>query len=174
MRFPPRFHALYAGLAAAAVLGIVATQTQMVAADQAARQIPGITAKDAFPNGCVDCHTATSKMGDTRISTLMTKWTTAVAPPLLAKSKASATDPARVKGKHPPVPKPGANVPQSCLAVCHKKGSTVAPAFGTLMHNLHLTGTPNQFMTLFQGECTHCHKLDQKTGAWRMATGAEK
>jgi len=29
-------------------------------------------------------------------------------------------------------------------------------------------------MTLFQGECTHCHKLDAMTGKWSMPSGPEK
>ncbi len=172
MRFTARFDSPAVGLACA-LLAVVAVQTPVAGAAQGA-QIPGITAGDAFPNGCVDCHTSTSTRGDTRISTLMTRWTTSVEPPLLARAKASAGDPAKVKGKHPAVPKPGANIPQSCLSACHKKGSTLAPPFATLIHTVHLTGTKNQFLALFQGACTHCHKLDQKTGAWRMPTGVEK
>jgi hypothetical protein len=42
------------------------------------------------------------------------------------------------------------------------------------MHNVHLTGAQNEFLVLYQGQCTHCHKLDLKTGAWRMPSGAEK
>jgi hypothetical protein len=137
-------------------------------------QIPGITAKDAFPNGCVDCHVA-GKDGDMRISALMAKWTSAVPAPLLAKAKAAAVDAARVKGKHLAVPNIKANVPQSCLAACHKRGSTLAPPFATLMHAIHLVGgAKNRFMTVNKGECTHCHKLDQKTGAWKIASGPEK
>ena len=170
MRLPSTPHVL----AAAACVIVVGTYSSTTTAGQTVRQIPGITAKDAFPNGCVDCHTSTAKGGDSRISTLMAKWSTAVHPQLLAKAKAAATDPAKVKGKHPPVPKPVAKVPQSCLTACHKKGSTLAPGFATLMHTVHLTGDKNQFMALHQGECTHCHKLDMKTGAWRLPSGAEK
>lgn len=171
-----RLQGLSLGLAACALTAAAAVPvaTRAAATDQAPRQIPGITAKDAFPNGCVDCHTATSKGGDTRISTLMSKWTAAVDPALVAQAKASAADPAKVKGKHPPVPKPGGNVPQGCLTVCHKKGSTIAPPFATLIHNVHLIGAKNQYLAAFQGECTHCHKLDQKTGAWRIPSAAEK
>ncbi len=137
-------------------------------------QIPGITAKDAYPNGCVDCHVA-AKDGDTRISVLMAQWTTAVPAALVAKTKASWTDASKIKGKHLAVPNVKANIPQTCLAACHKKGSTIAPSFAQLMHTIHLTGgAQNKFLTVNKGECTHCHKLDQKTGAWRMATGPEK
>ena len=174
MSITSRLCALGIGLTAGAFLGAVLIQPATAAGDLVARQTPGAAVKDAFPNGCVDCHTATSKRGDTRISTLMTQWATAVAPPLLEKTKASGGDPAKIKGKHPIVPKPGASVPLGCLTVCHKKGSTIAPAFATLMHSVHLTGAQNQYVTLYQGDCTHCHKLDPKTGAWRLPSGAEK
>lgn len=173
MKLTSRFHLLCLGLVAAVSVGVVVAPTSAAGSGLATGQAPG-TAKDAFPNGCVDCHTSTSKGGDTRMSTLMASWTKAVAPPLLARAKASAADPAKVKGQHPAVPRPGASVPQGCLSACHKKGSTIAPAFATLMHTVHLTGAKNQFLALFQGECTHCHKLDPKTGAWRMPSGAEK
>lgn len=138
------------------------------------RQIPGLTAKDAFPDGCVGCHIV-GKDGDMRISSMVEKWKTAVPAPLLAKAKASSSDASKVKGKHLPVPNVKANTPQTCLTGCHKKGSTIAPPFAQLMHAIHLTGgAQNRFLTMFQGECTHCHKLDQKTGAWKIASGAEK
>jgi hypothetical protein len=140
----------------------------------APRQIPGITAKDAYPNGCVDCHVS-GKNGDMRLSTLMSKLTTAVPAPLMAKAKAASADAAKVKGKHPAVPNVKTNTPQTCLAGCHKAGSVIAPSLGQLMHAIHLVGgAQNKFLTTYQGECTHCHKLDQKTGAWKVATGPEK
>ena len=168
MSVAPRFRTPGSGLVAGACLAMVLAQPTAALAQA------GTAAKDAFPNGCVDCHTSTSKGGDTRISTLLQEWTTAVAPPLLEKTKASAADPARVKGKHPAVPKAGAAVPQSCMSTCHRRGSTVAPPFATLMHSVHLTGSPNQFVAQFQGTCTHCHKMDPKSGAWRIPSGAEK
>jgi len=158
---------------AAAWAAAVSGPTRMAAQASTSRQIPGITAKDAFPNGCVDCHVA-GKDGDMRISALMTKWTSAVPAALVEKAKAASVDPSKIKGKHLPMPSAKANIPQSCLAVCHKKGSTIAPAFGQLLHLIHLVGGQNRFLTANQGECTHCHKLDKKTGAWKVASGAEK
>ena len=68
-----------------------------------------------------------------------------------------------------------ANVPQTCLTGCHKPGSTIAPPFAQLMHVIHLVGgNSNRFLTANQGECTHCHKLNQKTGTWKAASSAEK
>jgi hypothetical protein len=169
-----RFPALSLVLVLLTCPSLVAARASAAEPEQAVRAIPGLTARDAFPNGCVDCHTSMSKAGDTRLSTLLANWSKAVEPALVDRAKAASADPSKVKGKHPPVPKAGANVPQTCLATCHRQGSKVAPAFATLMHAVHLTGEKNQFMANFQGECTHCHKLDQKTGAWRMPSGAEK
>lgn len=157
-------------------MAAVTTTQRPASAQTGARQIPGITAKDAYPNGCVDCHVA-GKTGDMRISVLMAKYATAVPPGLIDKAKASspAALAARIKGKHMPVPNPKANVPQSCMTACHKKGSTVAPPFAQLMHTIHLQGSAqNTFLTTHKGECTFCHKLDSKTGAWKIASAAEK
>lgn len=140
----------------------------------ASSQSPGVAAKDAYPNGCVDCHVA-GKDGDMRMSALMAKWTTAVPEALVAKAKAASVDASKIKGKHLAVPNAKANIPQTCLGTCHKKGSTIAPPFATLMHTIHLLGgSQNRFLTANQGACTHCHKLDQKTGAWKIASGPEK
>jgi hypothetical protein len=32
----------------------------------------------------------------------------------------------------------------------------------------------NHFLALFHGECTLCHKLDAKSGAWAIPSGPEK
>jgi hypothetical protein len=138
------------------------------------RQIPGITAKDAYPNGCVDCHVA-AKDGDARLSVLFARWTTAAPAALVEKAKAASADASKIKGKHPAMANVKANIPQTCLASCHKRGSAIAPPFAQLMHLIHLTGNAqNRFLTVNQGECTWCHKLDQKTGTWKIATGVEK
>lgn len=158
----------------AALATAVTGQTPATAQASASRQIPGVTAKDLYPNGCVDCHVA-GKDSDMRLSTLMAKLTAAVPEPLMDKARASSADPSKIKGKHLPMPNVKTNTPQTCLAGCHKKGSTMAPPFAQLMHAIHLTGgAQNRFLTANQGECTHCHKLDQKTGAWKMPSGAEK
>jgi hypothetical protein len=97
-----------------------------------------------------------------------------VPPALIEKAKAASPAPAKIVGKHPPVPNAKANIPQACMAVCHKKGSTIAPPFAQLLHVIHLVGAANQFLTVNEGECTHCHKLDAKTGAWKLPGGTEK
>ena len=161
-------------LVAAALTGAAVGQTPTASPTPALRQIPGITAKDAYPNGCVDCHVA-AKGGDTRLSVLLAKWTTAVPAALVDKARAASADALKIKGKHLALANVKANLPQTCLVACHKKGSTIAPPFAQLMHSIHLVGgAQNRFMTANQGECTHCHKLDQKTGTWKIASGAEK
>ena len=166
----PRFVALvFAALLAAVAPG----QTPALSQTSAIRQIPGITSKDAYPNGCVDCHVA-GKDGDMRMSALMTTWASAVPAALVAQAKAASADPSKIKGKHLAMANVKSNVPETCLTLCHKKGSTIAPPFGQLMHVIHLVGAQNKFLTANQGECTYCHKLDQKTGTWMVASGSEK
>lgn len=137
-----------------------------------ARAIPGINAKDPFPRACVDCHVRLPEQ-DVRLSTLMAKWTEAVEPALLDRAKAAAPGLA-LAGKHPAVPEALGDVPAACLT-CHGKDSTTAPPFGRMLHAIHLGGgESSHYLTLFQGECTHCHKLDLKTGVWSLPSGAEK
>ena len=141
-----------------------------------ARKIPGITAPDTHPGACVDCHINYKEMNlDARFSTLVKGWTTEVAPALLAHAKGAAPAGLTIKGKHPVVPAAGfKNIPGSCLA-CHGETSKVAPPFNRMIHEVHLTGgDQNHFLTMFQGECTLCHKLDKKTGAWSIPSGPEK
>lgn len=139
------------------------------------RAIPGLTADDPNPNGCVDCHIVMKEPEemDVRISTLMAQWNEQVEPKLLAAAKAAAADPAKITGKHPKATGSLKNIPGGCL-VCHGKESKSAPPFAKMLHIIHLTGgAENPYMTFFQGDCTHCHKLDPATGAWHIPSGAE-
>ncbi|KAA0255833.1 hypothetical protein FBQ97_05035 [Acidobacteria bacterium ACD] len=139
-----------------------------------ARKVPGITAPDTHPGGCVDCHVRyPERKADERLSVLMAGWRTKVGPELLAKSQAASPPGMKLKGKHPPL-SAAKDVPASCLR-CHSPGSKSAPPFAALVHAIHLTGgEANHFLTVFQGECTLCHKLDAATGTWRMPSGPEK
>jgi len=141
-----------------------------------ARKIPGITAPDTHPGACVDCHIVYKEMNfDARFSTLAKGWTTQVPPALLAHAKGAAPAGLTITGRHPAIPAAGfRNIPDSCLA-CHGKASKVAPPFNRMLHEVHLSGGDgNHFLTLFQGECTLCHKLNTKTGAWTIPSGPEK
>jgi hypothetical protein len=139
-----------------------------------ARKIPGITVNDSHPRACVDCHINYVEMKmDTRFSTLMNQWNQAVEPGLLAKAQASAPKGIVLRGKHPKADGVVASIPEKCLA-CHSKSATISPPFAGMIHNIHLVGGDNNhFLTMFQGECTLCHKLDLSTGFWRIPSAPE-
>jgi hypothetical protein len=138
------------------------------------RKIPGITTDDPFPIGCVNCHINYVEMNlDTRFSTLMKQWSVAVEPNLVAHAQASSPSGITIKGKHPHVATALEDIPAGCF-MCHSQGSTMAPPFSRMLHRVHLSGgEENQFLTLFQGECTYCHKLDLSTGQWSIPSGPE-
>jgi hypothetical protein len=137
----------------------------------AARAIPGITAKDPFPRGCVDCHVQRPDK-DQRLSTLLAQWNQKVDPQLLARAQASSPAGTTLKGKHPKVPLN--DIPAGCLK-CHARTSKLAPPLATMLHGFHFGGgKDNEFLTQFQGECTYCHKLNAATGAWTLPSGPEK
>ena len=121
-------------------------------------QIPGITAKDVYPKGCVDCHTGAAGMPAT-IAKLLS------APDAASKAKAFVPTTFTLKGKHPSVAMIK-DPPAGCLK-CHTKTSTIAPPLAPMIHGVHLTGgDANPFLTKFDGQCTHCHKFNSKTGQW--------
>ena len=136
----------------------------------------GLAAGDPFPKGCVSCHTVDKAKGtDHRLSVALAQWTAGkVDAGLLAQSKASAPAGILLKGKHPAAEDSLEDIPGACLD-CHDSGSKKAPPFSQLLHLVHLTGgTNNAYVTTFKGDCTHCHKLDAKTGAWSMPSGPEQ
>jgi hypothetical protein len=139
-----------------------------------ARKIPGITTQDAFPRGCVDCHTNHYEMNlDARLISAMQRWNSKVEPALLAKAQGASANDAPLKGKHPLVPFALKNIPAACIT-CHSEKSILAPPFAQMMHSIHLTGgSENQFLKVYQGECTHCHKLNVSTGLWTLPTAPE-
>jgi hypothetical protein len=139
------------------------------------RDVPGITAEDSFPNACVDCHIYMKEQDhDVRLSTSMKTWAGQVDPQVLQKARGVAPRGLQLRGTHPVAPGWFADIPASCLG-CHGKTSARAPELGRLLHVLHLTGgADNPFMTIFQGECTHCHKFNPATGAWSIPSAPEK
>jgi hypothetical protein len=154
--------------------------TRLVAAEEQmklppARKIPALTAEDKFPKGCVDCHINMPQIKqDERISTLMARWNKDAGPKLLKKAQAAAPASVTLAGKHPAVPSSLKDIPKACMA-CHTRNSKTAPPLAEMLHTIHLTGgDENHFLTIFQGECTHCHKLNVTTGAWTMPSGPEK
>jgi len=163
--------ALALALAASAAVTVCQAQPP---APPPPRAIPGITASDGFPGGCVDCHVNRPDIGlDTRISVLMTRLAAGANPKLVAAARSAAAPGLALTGRHPDVPDVRADIPGACLR-CHARGSDSAPEFARMLHTLHLEGgEANHFMTIFQGECTYCHKLDAATGSWSIPSGPE-
>jgi hypothetical protein len=142
--------------------------------DTQVRNIPGITTADMFPQACVGCHkNYTEQNLDVRLTTIFKAWAEAIPPALLAKYQAAAPEGVTLKGKHPMKPNDGTSIPEDCNK-CHGKSMKTALPMGQIMHITHLTGgKDNKFITMFGGECSHCHKLDQKTGNWTIPNGKE-
>ena len=158
---------------------IIATLNQVNATEPEAmpplRDIPGITSEDIFPLGCVSCHlNFVDKNMDTRISTSLANWSEKVEPKLLEKAQAASPDGVILVGRHPSAADSLTDIPKACID-CHGSMSQNAPVFSQMVHLIHLTGgKDNHYMTIFQGECTHCHKLNPGTGKWFTPSGNEK
>jgi len=140
------------------LLALIAAVT---ASGEPARKIPGITIKDVYPHGCVDCHTGKSGMPATVANLL-------AAPAAASKAKPFVPKTFTLKGKHPSVATI-TDIPAGCMK-CHTATSKIAPPLKPIIHGVHLTGgDANAFLTTFGGECTHCHKFNAATGEWSIA-----
>ena len=136
--------------------------------------IPGITTPDKTPNACVDCHVNVPGKGDYRLPSIIAQWKNGVDPKVLPKAKAAAPEGKTIVGKHPDVAARITTIPDDCLT-CHGRDSKNAPPFAKLLHAIHLVGgEENHFLAVYKGNCTNCHKLDQKTGTWRIGSGKAK
>lgn len=145
-----------------------------------ARKIPGINAPDDHPHACVDCHKNNPAQNmDARFSTWLKEWQQKVPKELVEKAKQAAPAGMKIEGKHPKVKADltTAEIPKACFE-CHaehpRNKKKAGPPFARLIHRIHLVGgEDNHFMTYYQGQCTYCHKLDQKTGQWSLGKGTE-
>jgi cytochrome c553 len=139
----------------------------------APRSIPGINAPDPFPQACVSCHVVLPDGRDVRLSTLVRRWQTGVDSAMLAIAQSAAPAGLTLSGRHPDVPQALSDIPAGCL-ICHGRSATQAPPFSRLLHRIHLaSGETGLFLSMFQGECTFCHKLDKTSGAWSIPSGPE-
>ncbi len=140
-----------------------------------ARSIPGLTVEDPFPRGCVDCHiNMPERNQDERLSTLMSRWSESMESVLMEKAQAVMTAGIALKGVHPKADDSLKDIPAACLS-CHDRMSTKAPPLVPLLHAIHLTGgDANHYLTIFQGECSYCHKLDKQTGRWSVPSAPEQ
>lgn len=139
-----------------------------------ARPIPGLTTGDLYPEGCVGCHINMPELGiDARLSTVLKQLSQQVPPPLLATARKAVDPGIELTGRHPPVPFALQDIPRACI-LCHRSLAGTAPVFNRLIHLIHLRRDDNNhFFSQFQGECTHCHKFDPKTGQWSIPSHPE-
>lgn len=138
------------------------------------RNIPGLTSADMFPMACVSCHKNYPDMKmDARLTTIFKDLAEKVDPAKLAKYQAAAPEGVTLKGKHPTKTNENTSIPEDCNK-CHGKSMKSALPLGQLIHIAHLTGgKDNKYMTMFNGDCTHCHKFDSKMGTWSHPNGKE-
>jgi hypothetical protein len=109
--------------------------------------LPGVAAKDPFPNGCVDCHIDQGDGKDSRVTAEL----------------------AKING-HPKIDKIVKIVPKDCL-ICHKAGPK-PPVFNLAMHKVHFAKpSENAFVTAYKGACLNCHSLDLSTGQMSVKSG---
>jgi hypothetical protein len=162
-------------LAAVLALPAMAGSEATAGAGPEPRVVPGLTGEDTHPGACVDCHVDYPERGmDARLSVQLARWRRGeVEPRLLRQARASAPPGAAIEGRHPEASDSLGDIPGACLE-CHGTDAHEAPPFARLIHLVHLDGgAQNHFMTVFQGECTHCHKLDARTGQWIVPSGPE-
>jgi hypothetical protein len=151
----------------------LAAQSPSAERPDAVREIPGLTGQDPFPRGCVDCHTQRDGLA-APLSVLMSRWYRGITPRLLQFAELSAPAGLRLEGRHPRAERSLRDIPSGCLP-CHGPNARRAPAFGPLVHMIHLQGgAENGFLSKFGGECTYCHKPDTARGVWRVPSAPER
>lgn len=126
--------------------------------------IPGITAEDDTPNGCVNCHRERPDINrDFRLSTYIEEWATEGAPEEVLELAAAAWPETSLSGQHPNVAGMVAaqEIPDICL-MCH--GHDSDKPLERVVHLLHFSGgAENHFITGYGGFCTRCHTVDLDT-----------
>jgi hypothetical protein len=112
---------------------------------------------------------------DARLTKTLAKWHVSGADvKILEKAQAAAPAGKKLTGKHPDVSALVKVIPDDCL-MCHNRDSRAVPPFSKMLHAIHLIGgKENHFLSMIHGTCTNCHKLDEKTGTWRVGSGEEK
>ena len=105
--------------------------------------LPGADAPEGFPNGCIDCHSA-SDNGDFRLNTTLGR-----------------------NENHPSVTKTINNVPDDCM-MCHGKDSYGGEMKG-LIHKNHLEN--DTYTNAYGSDCMSCHSDFPKDGNPFMKVG---
>ena len=136
---------------------------------------PGITTPDKTPQACVDCHkNYPEKKKDFSLTAVLARWKDKCEPEVMAKAQAAAPAGITLKGKHPDVTALVKIIPDDCL-MCHSRDSKTVPPFARMLHLIHLTDkADNHFLSKAKGTCTSCHKLDEKSGTWRVGSSEVK
>jgi hypothetical protein len=131
------------------LLAVLALFAGTVVLSAESADLPGITVKDPYPNGCVDCHIP-SGAGE--------------------KSPLVTAELAKVSG-HPKIDKIVKTIPKDCSTLCHKVGGK-APAFNLVMHKAHFEKPEdNRFVTVNKGACLTCHSMNPDTGGMIEKSG---
>lgn len=141
----------------------------------AARAIPGITSDDQFATACVGCHVNYKEVAmDKRLSTVMRDWATRGVETEILEVARSVWGPSiELAGIHPKVDVAREEIPAVCQE-CHDSGANKVMALAPFLHKIHLdSGGEAIFLRIFQGECTHCHKLNKATGQWSIPSASE-
>jgi len=169
------------GAIAAAIFFTIATaqegQNEIAEASGAPplRAIPGITSDDQFPTACVGCHVNYEDMNlDARLSTVMARWSKRVDAEYLQIAQSLVGPNIILTGVHPKVDVAHQYIPAVCLN-CHERRADNPMPLVPFLHKVHLNAEGKAvFLSIFQGECTHCHKLDKATGQWSVPNAAEE
>ncbi len=118
-----------------------------VAGQESKPLLPGILDKDAYPNGCVDCHVKEADAVPAKLNLTLAKLQ-----------------------KHPKVDAIIKVVPTSCT-VCHKEGAKMGTLF-SVVHQAHFAKkADSQFIKLYNGSCLNCHTMDLATGLVSIKSG---
>ncbi len=147
-------------------------------------KIPGVTAADPAPRGCVDCHTK-DKADDplAKLSVLMDAYNKRGAPASVKAAaqvaiKAAGGDPAKITGKHPTggAMFKGQDLPKACLQ-CHSGDGKSIPRLDAMLYLLKyadfkdgkfVTPATTDFVKKLGGWCTACHTFE----GWKEKDGA--
>jgi cytochrome c5 len=134
-------------LAVILTVGLAGVIVALTAAAASAPVLPGITSKDNYPNGCVDCHKKDGAT-DNRLNAVL----------------------AKIKG-HPDISKVVKTIPADC-EMCHKGGTGKAPLIAQVAHEFHYKeAATNVFVTTYGGQCLNCHALVVDTGVMKTKPG---
>ena len=117
------------------------------AEDEAGVKLPGITAADEHPNGCVDCHANAGEGQDHRLNISVNEIE-----------------------DHPDITAIVKTVPKDC-GMCHRPNVAAGP-LNLQAHRIHYEDpSENHFIEFYAGQCLECHGLNNETGVVAVKQG---